>query len=143
MYLSYEDYKNMGGTLDETTFDDLAFEASTQIDWYTFGRLRSENYESLAKDVKKCMYHIIKLIRDEQLASSLATDSEGDETNGTASTIVSQSNDGVSISYNVLSASDAVENAKTKIEQSIKRYLAYVKNSLGRKVLYRGVYPGE
>ena len=31
MYLTYEEYQNMGGTLDEATFDDYAFEAEAKI----------------------------------------------------------------------------------------------------------------
>lgn len=142
MYLSFTDYQNMGGTLEETAFDDLAFEAESIIDWYTFGRLRNEEYDNLAVEVKKCMYHIIKLINDKQLAMQPATDSESD-TSGGISSIASQSNDGVSISYNVLSASEALESIKNEVEDLIKKSLSYVKNSLGKKVLYRGLYPGE
>ena len=43
MYLAYEDYQNMGGTLDETAFNDFEFEAETIVDWYTFNRLHNFN----------------------------------------------------------------------------------------------------
>ena len=35
------------------------------------------------------------------------------------------------------------QKAKNEINDSINRYLAGVVNSAGRKLLYRGLYPGE
>ena len=34
MYLTYADYQNMGGTLDETAFNDFEYEAETIVNWY-------------------------------------------------------------------------------------------------------------
>ena len=136
MYLSYEEYQSMGGTLDETAFNEIAYEAQSQIDWWTFNRLQSE--ETIPDAVKKCMYKLIKLIQAQQDATGIGSDS-----GGTTGTIASQSNDGVSISYNVLSASEAANLIKEQMEGIVQRYLQGVKNSLGRKVLYRGLYPGE
>ena len=45
MYLTYAEYQNMGGTLEEATFNDLAYEAQTYIDWVTFRRLQEEGSE--------------------------------------------------------------------------------------------------
>lgn len=172
MYLTYEEYQKLGGKLDEANFTDLQFEASTQIDYYTFGRLRNDAYEDLNYEVKYCTYKLIQLIRDLQEASCLAQEEAEEDASSNvipdepeiiqptepgleqlaeiasvqkrvSATISSQSNDGVSISYNVMSARDAVEQLKEQISSTIRRYLEYVKNSKGRKVLYRGVYPGE
>ncbi len=139
MYLSYEEYQNMGGTLDKATFDDLAFEAACKIDWWTFNRLKNET--ELPEAVKRCMYKLIKLIQQIQEATVL----DGDASSGSTSAagIASMSNDGVSISYNVMSASEAAESASKQIESCIRQYLGDVRNSLGQKVLYRGLYPGE
>ena len=57
--------------------------------------------------------------------------------------ISSQSNDGVSVSYNVLSASEAYKLCEDEVGNTVKRYLNDVTNELGRKLLYRGLYPGE
>lgn len=139
MYLLYSEYVNMGGMLDETLFNELEFEAETQVDWYTFNRLQNE--QELPERLKRCMYALIGLIYKIQQASLLGDDGSGDSNINAA--VASQSNDGVSISYNVVSASEAVQLSKDEIEGIIQRYLQGVMNSLGRKVLYRGLYPGE
>lgn len=139
MYLLYDEYKDMGGYLEETAFAELEFEARAQIDYWTFNRLQNEEEQSEA--VKRCMYRLINLIHDMQTAGIVDTQGSGET--GTQAGIASQSNDGVSISYNVLSASEVVSNNKEQIADCIKQYLGAVKNSLGQKVLYRGLYPGE
>lgn len=139
-YLTYEAYLSMGGTLDISKFDDLEFEAESYVDWYTFNRLQNE--EEIPERVQKCMYHIIKLMQDEMSLMNGETGS-GDSSAETGKQILSQSNDGVSISYNVISAKDALDLTKDKVDLSIKRYLQGVSNSLGRKLLYRGIYPDE
>ena len=139
MYLTYSEYAAYGGTLDETTFNDLAFEASSKIDWYTFNRLQNDT--EYPEALKRCMYKIIQYIQTQQQVSGL--DSGNDENGQVNAGIASQSNDGVSISYNILSAKDVIESGKAQIEQLIQQYLSGVMNSLGQKVLYRGVYPNE
>ena len=39
-YLTYEEYQELGGTLEETPFDIVELEAQKSIDKYTFGRLK-------------------------------------------------------------------------------------------------------
>lgn len=138
MYLTYAEYQSMGGTLDETTFNDFEFQARAQIDWYTFNRLQKE--ETLPEAVKRCMYHLIDLLF---LSASASATPAASPSTGVSASVSSQSNDGVSISYNVLSASEALQTAKEQIQSSIDMYLQGVMNSLGQKVLYRGVYPNE
>jgi len=142
MYLTFADYQSMGGALDETTFNDLEFEASVQVDWYTFNRLKKMDATEYPEELKRCMYKLIQLLqaRDEVSGTGTPTSSSNASTSGS---IASQSNDGVSISYNKLSAQSIVENAKTQCQNIINQYLANVVDSLGRKVLYRGVYPNE
>lgn len=139
MYLLYSEYVNMGGTLDETLFNELEFEAEAQVDWYTFNRLQNE--KDLPERLKRCMYALINLIYKVQQASLLGDDGSGDSSINAA--VASQSNDGVSISYNVVSAQQAVELSEKEIKDIIEQGLQGVMNSLGRKVLYRGLYPGE
>ena len=141
MYLTYAEYQELGGTLSESVFSDCEMEAETLIDWYTFNRLKNE--VNVSEDVKKCVYLLIKYIA---LQSGI-DGSNNINADGTISTlkggIASESNDGVSRSYNVLSAQELMDNAKSKIDSIIKMGLSSVVNSLGRKVLYRGLYPGE
>lgn len=139
MYLTYEEYQSMGGTADETTFDNLEFEARSKIDWWTFNRLKNEEF--YPEEVQRCMFKIISLIQQKQAASAL--DGEGQGSSASTAGIASMSNDGVSISYNVMNAAQAAEEASAEIESCIRQYLGDVKNSLGQKVLYRGLYPGE
>lgn len=138
-YLSYDDYIDMGGNLGEEQFDELAFEAKSQIDWYTFHRL--DNFEIIPEEVARCMFYLIKLLKEQ--SDALMPDSDSSVSTGVDKTIASQSNDGVSISYNILSASQAVEMSEKKINQTVSRYLNGVKDSLGRRILYRGLYPDE
>lgn len=135
MYLTYEEYDSMGGTLDETTFNDYETQAEAKIDWYTFNRLRDE--ETYSDRVKQCVFQLIKLLKLQGDASTVGGDDGG------SSAIASQSNDGVSISYNVLSASQVIELGDKQVSNAIKMYLNGEKDSKGRLVLYRGLYEGE
>ena len=138
MYLTFDEYQEYGGTLEETTYNQFEFEARATIDWWTFNRLQNE--EEYPEAVKRCMFKLISLINDMQKATALdAQSSDG----STKAGIASESNDGVSTSYNTLSAKDAVDTIKKTYEDTIKMYLSGVKNSLGQKLLYRGIYPNE
>ncbi len=139
MYLTYTEYQEMGGTLDETTFNNTEFEAESIVDWYTFNRLQKET--TFPEALKKCIFAIMQYIVAQQQVNGVATDAAQNDNAGAG--IASQSNDGVSVSYNILSARDVVENSKTQIGQIVKQYLWSVVNSLGQKVLYRGLYPNE
>ena len=138
MYLTYAEYKNMGGTLEETAFNDLEFEAETLINWYTFNRLKAEAEQP--NEVKLCMNYLIKQLN---ASNNAVLGGESSETGTSGKAIASQSNDGVSISYNVLSQADVVSATKANIAPAITRYLNGVMNSLGQLVLYRGRYPNE
>ena len=153
MYLTYEQYKEYGGTLEEVTFNEYEFEARSWINWYTFNRLVNDDVTE-NENVTRCMYKLIKLA--ELKAEALTLGSQTTTiTSGTSVTTVdttapikSQSNDGVSVSYNNLSASDIFNKLKqstqgNEIETTINQYLQGVINSLGQRVLYRGLYPNE
>ena len=139
MYLTYDEYVNMGGsTLEETTFQQLEFEARSIVDWLTFNRLQKE--EEYPEAVKRCLFKLISLLNDKQKALMIdAQSSDGSIKAG----IASESNDGVSTSYNTLSAKDAVDTLQKECEETIRMYLSGVKNSLGQLLLYRGLYPNE
>lgn len=139
MYLTYDEYINMGGTeLEETTFQQLEFEARSIIDWCTFNRLKNET--EYPEAVKRCMLKLIQLMKIKQDASiTNPMDNEGNKIAG----LSSESNDGVSASYNVLSVKDAIDMVSKDAEQCVSMYLNGVKNSLGHRLLYRGVYPNE
>jgi len=140
-YLTYEEYTDVGGTLDETEFNYLAYEAESYIDWYTFNRLH--NTTEIPDAVKRCEVYLIKLIQERLTALGIsATDSNGTSTDALKN-ILSRSNDGVSVSYNSLGAKDAISGLSSEIEQTVQKFLQGVTNELGRKLLYKGLYPNE
>jgi hypothetical protein len=124
----------MGGTLDETTFTDYEIQAESVIDYVTFDRLRHDTI--FTERVRYCVYQLIKMVELKMQASTLGGENAG-------SAITSQSNDGVSVSYNVLSASDVYKTSQDEMIKLIKMYLSGEKNSKGYLLLYRGVYPNE
>jgi len=138
MYLTYEEYQAMGGTLDATTFDDLEFEAEALVNWYTFNRLKNDT--TFPDELKRLMKYLINLAYSK---SGMLDASGSGNSDNAGKTIASQSNDGVSISYNILSAKDLVESVKAESETAIKQYLQGVMNEAGRMLLYRGLYPDE
>lgn len=138
MYLTYDEYTQLGGsTLEETAFEQLEFEASAIIDWWTFNRLRKQT--EYPEAVKRCMFKLISLLQDKQRATAVDPTSE----NAIKPSIASESNDGVATSYNTLSAKEAVDTIQKEVDQTIQTYLMGVRNSLGHNLLYRGVYPNE
>lgn len=140
MYLTYDEYLAFGGTVEETAFDNLEFEARTVIDWWTYNRL--QNDEEYPEAVKRCMFKLINIIIAKQQAQ-LLKDNGTVNTDVTESGIIQQSNDGVSTTYNIMSASEIIAQSGEDVKSTIRMYLQNVRNSLGRKVLYRGLYPGE
>lgn len=140
MYLTHDEYLAFGGTIDEAAFDNLEFEARTIIDWWTYNRLQNE--EEYSEAVKRCMYKLITLLYDKQRAQQLGK-SNDETTSTTRAGIMQESNDDVSTMYNVVSADSAISQFDSEIKSTIRMYLQNVRNSLGRKVLYRGLYPGE
>lgn len=148
MYLSYEEYQEYGGTLDETAFNDLEFDAESTVNWYTFNRLKRPEWEKAleSEELKRCMYQLIRL---KQMEDALIGASVGGVGAGVGWTkeagITQESNDGVSTSYNTLSSGELMaflNGTKTK-KDMVDQYLSSIVNDLGRKLLYRGVYPGE
>jgi hypothetical protein len=122
-YLTYQEYKELGGTLDIMPFNLLEFEARTNVDKYTFGRLK--NLTEQVQEVKMCIYKLIGILASYQ------------EYENQNKSISSESTDGYSISY-----TQASENAsKSKINEIrdiIQTYLSDCKLPNGTPYLYRG-----
>lgn len=138
MYLTYAEYQSMGGTLDQATFDDLEFEAEALVNWYTFNRLKKDT--TFPTELKRLMKYLINMaaFKNKMIAAS-----GGEEAALSSGAITSQSNDGVSVSYNVLNAKDLMEDVKADSVDAINKYLQGVMNEAGQLLLYRGVYPNE
>lgn len=138
-YLSYLEYREMGGTLEETPFNSYALDADTIIDWYTFNRLWGE--ETIPDRVKQCEFQLIKFVQTKANLITPDTSTTGGINAGAQ--VMAQSNDGVSVEYSVLHADEIYHNCKDEIDDLVKRYLQGVMNSVGKKLLYRGLYPDE
>ena len=153
MYLTYEDYQSMGGTLDETAFNDFEYEAETIVNWYTFNRLKEET--EYPDELARCMYRLImlaKLKADALLMGKQVTvqyDDQGNKTTTEVETYIKgQSNDGVSIDYNAVDANEVFGLLSSTgkgnvLETTVFRYLQGVRNSKGKRLTYRGMYPDE
>ena len=79
-YLTYEDYKGLGGTLDLTPFNLLEFEARRKIDLRTDNRLVNLENEDIPDEVKLCEYKMIDSVLkayDEQVNRGKSSESVG------------------------------------------------------------------
>jgi hypothetical protein len=123
-YLTYEEYQELGGTLEETPFDILELEAQKNIDKYTFGRLK--DLDEQINEVKICEYKLIELLNtynDYFSKSKLG---------------YAENTDGYNISYG--GANENVLKAKINdIKGIIKTYLAECHLEDGTPYLYVGV----
>jgi hypothetical protein len=108
-YLTYSEYKALGGTLDLTPFNILEFEARKEIDKETQGRLI--NLETHTQETKMCVFELINLKQ---------SINNGVETSGNA------------INYDTRQISSAVQRI-------IMKNLLNVRLADGTPYLYRGV----
>jgi hypothetical protein len=79
-YLTYEDYKGLGGTLDLTPFNLLEFEARRKIDLITDNSLVNLENEDIPDEVKLCEYKMIESVLkayDEQINRGKSTEIVG------------------------------------------------------------------
>ena len=86
-YLTYNEYKSLGGTLEQTPFNLLEYEARKQIDLRTQRRL--VGIEEIPNEVKLCVLHLISKI--ESFANTIETTSN--------SNVKSENIDGYSVTY--------------------------------------------
>ena len=123
-YLTYPEYMELGGTLEEAPFNILELEAQKNIDKYTFGRLK--DLEEQINEVKICEYKLIELL---ETYNSYNIQNKS---------VSSENTDGYSVSYS--GASENVSKAKIDdIKSIIKTYLAECYLEDGTPYLYVGV----
>lgn len=121
-YLTYQEFKTLGGTLDEMPFNLLEYNARMKIDERTFGRLVEKGQEY--QEVKLCVYNMITTLNS---YSSYDTQNKA---------ISSESTDGYSISYGTPQKS-VVEAKNSELEDIMNSYLANIVID-NVPVLYRG-----
>ena len=129
-YLTYPEYRLLGGTLEITPFNLLEFEARRMIDINTQNRLKEIKNEEVPEEVKLCEFNLISSINN--YASSIESATE----NGN---IASESTDGYTVSY-VKSASikDIINSKNAELDDIIRTYLLGVIFN-GKHILYLGV----
>lgn len=108
-YLTYNEYKALGGKLDQAPFNLLEYDVRKEIDKQTLGRL--VNLEKQREEVKMCVWELINLQQS--------------------------INNGVDISGNVVNYTNR-EIVKAKVD-TIMRYLLNCELEDGTPYLYRGV----
>lgn len=122
-YLTYNEYVQLGGTLEEAPFNLIEFEARKIIDDYTFSRLK--NLAVQKQEVKICIFKMIKSIESSEKTLY--------QNNG----ISSENIDGYSVSY---SQAD-INFLKSNVAQNksiIEHYLSECKLDDGTPYLYLG-----
>lgn len=123
MYLTYEEYAEMGGIADAAIYPRLEMKARRLIDYGTHNRLTDEN--PVRESVRHCMYELIQMLYADESA-----------TGGSGREIASISNDGVSIAY-----TDAQNggSATVRYMNYIRVWLAGELSASGVALLYAGV----
>lgn len=123
-YLTYADYTSLGGTLDETSFKLLEFEARRKIDLWTDNRLVNLENSDIPNEVKLCEFKIINSVLK----------AYDEETNrGKSSETVGS----YSVSYNN-DLENVIKGKNAEIDDLIKSQLNGIKIN-GEHILYCGV----
>ena len=122
-YLSYEEYKSLGGTLGEMPFNILELKARQVINERTQNRLK--NIAEIPQEVKICVYDLINTMNKYNLSN-----------NSTSSNISSENTDGYSVTYK--SGTELTEEQKKKYDDVMETdlYGVIVDNT---PILYLGV----
>ena len=117
-YLSYAEYRSLGGTLDITPFNLLEFESRRQIDIRTQNRLKGVETKDIPQEAKLCIYALVSTINN--YASSIESATQ----NGN---IASESIDGYSVSY-VKSAQikEIIQSKSAEVDDIVRTYLVNV-----------------
>ena len=118
-YLTYGEYKQLGGNLDEMPFNVLELKARGKVDERTLGRLK--NLPIQITEVKTCIY---------QLIESMDTNESRKAKN-----ISSESTDGYNVNYGTSTSTE--ENKQ--YDDIIRDYLLTCKLEDGTAYLYCGV----
>lgn len=115
MYITYDEYKDLGGGLDETAFNVFAYEAEMKINAETHGRITT-----VTEPIKRCVVRLTDIMAQADISSAKTT---------------SWSNEGVSKSFKDVSSYEY----NAKINSIIRDYLANEVDENGVPLLHLGV----
>ena len=126
-YLTYEEYKGLGGALSVMPFNLLEFETRKRIDNRTQNRIKY--MVSKPDEVKLCVNAMINTL------VQYVTDSS----KGINKNIASESIDGYSVSFITGSqVQEAIKSKKSELEEIMQTYLGDIRTSDNIPVLYLG-----
>ena len=125
-YLTYEEYRALGGTLDLMPFELLEFECRRRIDERTQSRLKG--IETIPQEIKLCMFKLMNV---------MSSYDEGLDT--VSRNIASENTDGYSVSY--VTGSQIQEVLKTKNKEMDDIIMTYLSGVVINKehILFLGV----
>ena len=127
-YLTYEEYKALGGTLDLTPFNLLEYEARKKIDGNTLCRL--QNVKEIPQEVKICEYNLINSIQ-KYTKSVNNVSSNGN--------VKSENIEGYSVSYITPSEiKEVISSKEVELDNIITNDLFGVSVN-GEHILYNGI----
>ena len=124
-YLTFGEYQEFGGKLEETAFHRLSYKAQRRIDRMTFNRLQDDT--EIKEPVKRLMFELISLVG--------MNDTTSDDYHPA---IASESNDGYSVSFasNTIMTNEMVDK---KADSLIEEYLQFEKDESGQFLLSCGL----
>lgn len=107
MYLTFQEYTSIGGTLNETAFTNFEYKARKEIDYYTQNRVKM--LETIPDDVKYCVFNLISIESEFPLTDNIS----------------SFSNDGILVSF---------DTSQSKEEQKLLIIKIYCENWFWRGI---------
>ena len=127
-YLTYEEYKALGGTLDLTPFNILEFESRRRIDIRTQNRLVNANSKDIPQSVKLCDMSLINMVKKYV-----------EQENNQSGNVASENTDGYSVTYITLDKiKEIMESKKEEVSDILETYLVGVIFN-GKHIAYLGV----
>lgn len=128
-YLAYEEYKELGGTIDLVPFNLLEFEARRKIDIRTQNRLKGIDINEIPEEVKICEFRMINSMSN--------ADDKVEKIN--QNIIKSENIDGYSVSYlDGNEVKEILENSAKELDDIISESLYGVIVN-GEHILFLGV----
>jgi hypothetical protein len=126
MYLTYAEYTEMGGSMDESLYNRLEFRAEKIIDSYTYNRVKVDN--PVRDEIKRLTFEIVG-----ELSAEMS------EISGTNATKSSEKVGDYSVSYAVPSGVESAELRTQRTTALISEYLGGLDTADGTPLLYAGV----
>lgn len=120
MYLTFDDYEEMGGSIAEASFLRLEHKARALIDLKTFGRVKDDN--PVRDAVKYACFDLIQAMSSMEAAAG-----------GPDAAVQSVSNDGVSVTF------AGAQSAGGRYSAIIRSWLGSETTACGTSLLFAGV----